>query len=160
MNGVLVGFVSIAFAGSVCAQAVLSPGKLRPPSRSVFKCVDKGRTVFSDEPCPGAERIEVEPNRGVNGSTGVTRKGADVQREEHREALAEAVKPLTGMNAKQLDKASQRMRLEPPTRTECAHLDRSIDALETRERALQPNQRAAVQQLLFVDRQRYRKLGC
>jgi hypothetical protein len=159
MNALLC-FVAIAFAGSVCAQAVLSPGKLPPPSRTVFKCVDKGKTIFSDDPCPGAEKIEVEPNRGVSTSTGVTRKGADVQREEHREAFAEAVKPLTGMNAKQLDKAGQRMRLEPPARTECAHLDRSISALESRERALQPSQRAAVQQQLFVDRQRYRKLGC
>ncbi len=159
MNALLC-LVAAGFAGSVYAQTVLSPGTLPPPSRTVFKCVDKGKTVFSDDPCPGAEKIEVVPNRGVSNSTGMTRKGADVQREEHREAVAEAVKPLTGMTAKELDIAGRRLRLEPPARAECASLDRSISALESRERALPPSQRAAVQQQLLVDRQRYRKLGC
>ena len=122
--------------------------------------MDNGKTMFSDEPCLGAQKIEVEPTRGVSKMSGTARKGADVQREEHREAFADAIKPLTGMDAKQLDAAGRRQRLEPSARTECAALDRNISSAEAREQAAPPSHRANVQQPLLVDRQRYRRLRC
>lgn len=144
------------FASASFAQAT----KLPPPSRTVYKCVVNGKTTFSDEPCLGAQKIEVEPTRGISKMTGQARKGADVQREESREAFAEAIKPLTGMDAKQLDQAGRRNRMEPAARDECARLERSMRDLEADERALAKEARASIQQQLLIDRQRFRRLGC
>jgi hypothetical protein len=53
-------------------------------------------------PCLGAaEKLEVEPTRGVSKLSGSERIGSDVSRERWREGLAEAVRPITGMDAKQ-----------------------------------------------------------
>ena len=35
------------------------------PSRSVYKCNGNGIPIYSDAPCLGAERLEIEPTRGV-----------------------------------------------------------------------------------------------
>ena len=50
----------------------------------------------------GAQVIDVEPTRGLNKSSGRVQIGADVQHEQHREMIAEALRPLTGLDAKQL----------------------------------------------------------
>jgi hypothetical protein len=42
---------------------------------------------FSDEPCVGARRIDVEPTRGFDKITGRERIGRDVEREKRPEAL-------------------------------------------------------------------------
>jgi hypothetical protein len=153
----IISFISLCVAaGAVLAQAT----KLPPPARTVYKCVVNGKTTFSDEPCLGAEKIDVEPTRGIDKTTGTTRKGADVRNEEFREAVAEAWKPLTGMSAKEFDVANRRLRLEPAARAECAQLDRRINVGEVDERAAAPAQRPTVQRQLWVDRQRHRRLGC
>jgi len=151
---------SIIFLGSVATAVLAQATKLPPPARTVYKCVINGKTTFSDEPCLGAEKINVEPTRGIDKSTGTSRKGADVHREEFKEAIAEAVKPLTGMNARELDATHRRLMLEPAARLECAQLDRHIAGGESDERAATQTQRSAVQQQLLIDRQRHRKLGC
>lgn len=156
---------SIAFLGLalVAAAAVHAQSSSLPPaSRTVYKCTVDGKVVYSDSPCLAAERLEVEPTRGMDSSTGKRRRGADVRKELRDEQLAEAVKPLTGMNAKQLDQAGKRMRLEPQARAECARLDRAIPASERREAdaSLDVAQRSNIQQRLLTDRQRYRQLGC
>jgi hypothetical protein len=58
----------------------------------VFKCENGGKTFYSDSPCLGAKKIDVEPTRGLNKSTGSERTGKDVSREMQREQFAEAVK--------------------------------------------------------------------
>ena len=44
--------------------------KLPPTSRTVYKCQEGAKTVYSDEPCLGAQRINVEPTRGLDKSSG------------------------------------------------------------------------------------------
>jgi hypothetical protein len=137
-------------------------GKLPAPSRTVYKCTVNDKVVYSDSPCLAAERLEVEPTRGMDTSTGSRRRGADVRKELRDEQVADALKPLTGMNAKQLDQAGKRMKLEPKARAECARLDLAIPASERREKdaSSDPAQRGVVQQRLLADRQRYRQLAC
>jgi hypothetical protein len=134
--------------------------KLPPPSRTVYKCEVKGKVLFSDDPCVGAQKIEVEPTRGVNQSTGRKSEGQDVRRENQRDEIAEAWRPLTGMDAKQLATVERRMKLRPEAQRECRGLDRAIPAMENRERLAKPNERESVQEQLHELRVRARELRC
>jgi hypothetical protein len=134
--------------------------KLPAPSRTVYKCEVSGKVVYSDDPCVGAQKLDVEPTRGVDKSAGPRRRGADVQREHHREAVAEAIRPVTGMDAKQLDKAGRRMKLQPEAQRECRWLDSAIPAHESKERLARMQEREAAQRELHSLRVRFRELRC
>ncbi|MDD2925307.1 hypothetical protein [Rhodoferax sp.] len=126
----------------------------------MFKCQVAGKMVYSDSPCPGAQRLEVEPTRGLNKTSGREVIGRDVQREHHREIFADAVRPLTGMDARQLDALSRRMKLTAGTQQTCSRLDTQIPAAEKEEKLAPPPALADVQARLLRLRQDYRKLGC
>ena len=126
----------------------------------MYKCKVGGTTSYSDKPCLGATRIEVEPSRGVSKLSGTERIGNDVFHERLDETFAEGVRPLTGMSAKQLKKAGQRNRLSPVDRQTCQLYDRALPLAEDEERhSTQPKLRE-VQTRLFQMRQRYQELGC
>jgi hypothetical protein len=144
----------IAAASQVSAQA------LPPPSRSVFKCDQGGKTVYSDTPCLGAQRIEVEPTRGVSKLSGKERIGADVQHEHFRELMSDAIRPLSGMDRKQYATFEHRYRLNPEAQQECRRLDTHLPPLERQELQTSGADLAAVQQQLFTLRKRFRELGC
>lgn len=144
----------IAAASQVSAQA------LQPPSRNVFKCDQGGKTVFSDAPCLGAQRIEVEPTRGVSKLSGKERIGADVQHEHFREQMSDAIRPLSGMDRKQYATFERRYRLSPEAQQECRRLDTHLPPLERQELQTSGADLAAVQQQLFTLRKRFRELGC
>ncbi len=55
----------------------------------------------------------VEPTRGMDASSGRVQTGADVRKERLNEAFAEAVRPLTGKDAKQLKVDAKRLGLPP-----------------------------------------------
>jgi len=154
--------VPAALAASilVLAAADALAQKLPAPSRTVYKCEVNGKVVYSDDPCVGAQKMEVEPTRGMNQSTGKKREGADVRREHQREGFAEAVRPITGMDAKQMDKAGRRMKLQPDAQRECRWLDRAIPAQESRERLARMQEREAAQRELHALRVRWRELRC
>ena len=82
--------------------------KLPPPSRTVFKCEVGSKVVYSDSPCLGAQRIEVEPTRGLNKSTGTEEVGKDVRQELQNEQIAEALKPVFGETAQERTKRHTR----------------------------------------------------
>jgi hypothetical protein len=94
------------------------------PSRTVFKCNQAGKTIYYDSPCLGAEKTDIEPTRGADSASGRKLIGAGVRHEQHRELMAEALKPLTGMDAKQLDTCGRRMKLPQHAQRECADLER------------------------------------
>jgi hypothetical protein len=133
--------------------------ELPPPSRTVFKCRHDGKIVYSDSPCLGAEKIDVEPTRGVSVS-GKPKTGPDVQREIQREGFANAIKPLTGMDAKQFDAFGRRLQLSANAQRQCSELDKGIPMLEQEEARTPAADIANVQQRLFVARKRYRELRC
>ena len=146
----------------ICQQAEVAAQSvtLSKPTRTVYKCTVDGKIAYSDEPCLGAQRIDVEPTRGLNKTTGREVTGQDVLREKQREQFAAAVKPLTGMSPKQLEVQTRRYNLSPEYKAECNKLDASIAENETQERSALGNAKPPIQQSLFVQRKRYRELKC
>lgn len=152
---------SPVFALILCTHVAANAQSLPPPSRTVYKCEDNGKTYYSDSPCLGAQRIDVEPTRGLNKTSGRERVGHDVQRERNREAFAEMTRPLTGMDARQLDHAGRRMRLGPEQQRACRQLDSLLPAAEHAERsAANAAQRHSAQLEVFKLRKAYRDGGC
>lgn len=130
-------------------------------SRTVYKCEDGGKVRYSDSPCLGAKKLEVEPTRGMNKSSGREMQGQDVRNEHFREGLAEAVKPLTGMDARQLDQFGRRQRLSPEAQRQCQALDRLLPQAEAAESAAKTGtELTSAQKRLFELRSAYRNLRC
>ena len=143
------------------ASAPAFATNLPPPSRTVYKCEVGGKVHYSDSPCVGAQKVDVTPTRGMNKSTGRELTGADVRRELHHEQFSEAVRPLTGMNAQQLDQVGRRMKLSSEAQVACRRLDHALPRAEQAERSAQGSSALRAQQLeLFKLRKRYRELGC
>lgn len=133
---------------------------LPAPSRTIYKCNVAGKVVYSDDPCKGAEKLEIEPTRGMDSLSGKRAVGADVNRERSRESFAEAIRPLSGMNAKQLDAYGRRQKLSAEQRQECSALDKDMSEIEQKEARAVGNARANLQEQLFVMRKRFRELRC
>lgn len=152
----LAGLPAGLLAGSLaCAQT------LPPPSRTVYKCENEGKVHYSDSPCLGATKLEVEPTRGLDSSTGRVRQGQDVARERTREQMAEALRPLTGMDARQIDQAGRRQLLPPAAQRLCRQLDAQLTLAEARERKAQSAaELKAAQQQLFELRTAFHKGSC
>lgn len=134
--------------------------QLPAPSRTMYKCTNDKVVSYSDKPCLGAERLVVVPTRGVNKLSGKERIGKDVAREQHREMIAEAIKPLTGMSPAQFEIAARRSRLGSLAQTECRQLDPVLLQTEAAEATADKSTRPAVQYHLFTLRKRYTELGC
>jgi hypothetical protein len=160
----MIGYVKAAAmligAWSLCAAPVASAQTLHAPSRTLFKCEEQGKVVYSDSPCLGAEKLEVVPTRGVNKLSGKVRVGPDVQREIHHETFAEAIRPLTGLSAKQLEVQTRRFYLPGPTQQECRRLDQDLVNAEAEEKRTTQNALREMQARLFLMRQRFRELRC
>jgi hypothetical protein len=152
--------VTLIGAWALCLTPVISAQTLHAPSRTLFKCQDQGKITYSDSPCLGAEKMEVEPTRGVNKLSGKTRIGPDVQNEIHREMFAEAVRPLTGLNAKQFEVQARRYQLSGTVQQECRRLDQDLASAEAEEKRTTKNALHEVQARLFLMRQRFRELRC
>lgn len=135
--------------------------QLPAPSRTIYKCEVNGKIAYTDEPCLGAQRLDVVPTRGVNKLSGQVRTGADVAREHRQENLARAIKPLSGMNEQQFSTQVRRHQLDAGAQRECRVLEADIldnEALERRGGARETV--ASLQQDTLALRQRYHKLRC
>jgi hypothetical protein len=141
------------------ASPVFAQG-LQAPSRTVFKCEKDGKVSYSDAPCLGAKRINVEPTRGLNKSSGVERVGADVRREQTNEQVAEALRPIFGENAEERSIRHRRAALNPQDRTECTRLGGDIKAAEQTERRAAKSDLAGIQKNLLNLRNRYHTIKC
>ncbi len=140
--------------------ASAQPQSLPAASRTVYKCVVNNKIVYTDEPCLGAQVVNVEPTRGLNKSTGRELTGADVAREKGREQFAEAAKPITGLNPQQMEVRKRRIKLPGEAQAECNRLDGSIAQSEADERASSGDAKTDIQRNLFVMRKRSRDLRC
>lgn len=147
---------ALALSTAVGALAQSLPA----PSRTVYKCVVQGKTVYTDDPCVGAQRVDVEPTRGLNQASGRELTGRDVAREKQTEQMAQAVKPLTGLTPQQFEVRRKRHSLSPPAQAECARLDGDIARSEGLERSASTTARPVVQRDLYALRQRHRDLQC
>ncbi|WP_230247479.1 hypothetical protein [Rubrivivax sp. JA1055] len=145
-----------AALGATAAQAQ----KLPAPSRDVFRCEINGNVSYSDSPCLGAKKVDVEPTRGLDASSGRVQTGADVRKERFHEEFAEAFRPATGKDAKQLKVDAKRLGLPPSAQRQCRQLDEDIPTMQERERHASRDALPLVQQLLLEMRQRFIQLGC
>lgn len=152
--------IATALAVLTLVSANVPAQQLPPTSRTVFKCSVAGKVVYSDSPCLGAQRVEIEPTRGLNMSSGREQIGADVRRELQRESFADALRPITGMNAKQFETHGRRMKLKPEAQRECQHLDSRMPAAENEEKHAKQPVLGDIQEQLFLLRKRFRELGC
>lgn len=146
----------LAFHTPIGAQVV----KVPPTSRIVFKCTVEGEVVYSDEPCMGAQVLNIQPTRGMNKSSGKEMTGQDVLIERNHEAFVQAIQPVTGMNDQQFDVAKRRVNMSGPQKAECVGLDGDIAAGEAQERVAAKDALMGVQSRLLTMRKRYRGLGC
>lgn len=137
--------------------------KLPPAAKNtVYKCEVNGRSLYSDSPCMGAEKVDVTPTRGMNTMSGIKRVGSDVHNEMFQESLAEVVAPLTGhKTADELALYGRRMRLPKTVQAQCAQLDITLPAAEQSElRAKGTKELAQAQAHVFRLRKEYRELRC
>lgn len=116
--------------------------------------------VYSDAPCLGAQKIDVEPTRGLSKTSGRELVGNDVRHEQYREMFAEAIRPLTGMDAKQLAVQGRRMKLTTDAQGQCRRLDAELPVAEKQERLVKQQALADIQAQLFRMRRSFREQGC
>ena len=134
---------------------------LPPPSRTVYKCEGGGKVRYSDAPCLGARKVDVEPTRGLNKSSGREQTGSDVRQEQFRENLAEGIKPLSGMSPKQFEQFGRRQRLSAEAQRECRALDHQLPTAEAGEAAASaPGERNIAHRRLLKLRTAYQTLRC
>ena len=141
-------------ASAVAAQ------NLPPPSRTVYKCDDGKKVHYSDSPCLGATKVDVEPTRGLHKSTGQVKVGQDVQREKTNELMADALRPILNETPRQRETRHKRFMLKPEAKAECSELDVQIPSLERLERTSTRESLPAVQRDLLTVRTRFQSLRC
>ena len=134
--------------------------KIPLPSRTVFKCEGKGKVVYSDSPCLGAKRVNIQPTRGLNKGTGTEKIGTDVRQERQNEQMAEAWRPLFAESPVERAKRHHRASLKPESHVQCGRLDQEISAAEQEELRSTKTNLPSVQIHLFRLRQQYRNLHC
>lgn len=152
--------LAVATSLGVLVGATASAQKLPPPSRTVYKCDEGGKVVYSDSPCLGAQRVDVEPTRGVNQLSGSKRTGADVRHEQHNEAMAKALQPVFNETAEQRAMRHRRAKLAPEARLKCSALDNQLSTTEGEERRASESDRHTVQSRLLALRKQHQALRC
>lgn len=153
--------ITCSLAASLLLAALPVHAQLPAQSRTIYKCEVDGKVAYTDQPCLGAQRLDVVVTRGVDKLSGTVRRGADVAREQRQEGFARALKPLTGMNEQQFATASRRQLLDAGSQRECRTLEASILDNEQRERRSRAREAMdALQHETLALRQRYHKLGC
>lgn len=115
---------------------------------------------YSDAPCVGAKEIDATPTQGMDKMTGISRKGADVRRDEHNAVMADALKPLTGMNADQYRVYKHRLKLSPRDNAECVRLDTKLPELKQRAATAVPTDKALADVELYKARKQFNDLNC
>ena len=128
--------------------------------KPVYRCETAGKVSYSDAPCVGAKEIAATPTQGMDKMTGTSRKGADVRRDEQNAVMADALKPLTGMNADQYRVYKHRLKLSPRDKAECARLDTNLPELKQRTATALSSEKALADVELYKARKQFNDLNC
>jgi len=152
--------MKLTFAALTLIASTVAAQNLPPPSRTVYKCEEGKKVYYSDSPCLGAKKINVEPTRGLNSATGRELIGQDVRREKTNELMADALKPIFNETPEQRATRHKRFKLEPAAKFECDRLDVQIPRLENQERSATKETLMDIQQSLLASRTRFRDLKC
>lgn len=150
----------MALGAHFVVHAQTTAQSLPVPSRIIYKCVVAGKIAYTDEPCLGAKRLDIEPSRGLSKFSGKEMIGADVQRENHRDMMADALRPLAGLNHQQYATLHRRVNLSGAAKAECGMLDQSIPQTEAVEADSAREARPAIQRDLLSLRKRFKELRC
>lgn len=126
---------------------------------TVYKCEKDGKVTYTDEPCLQAKKVDVTPTQGLDSWTGTRRTGADVQRSQRRDQVADALRPL-GVTRESFARDHKRARMTPVERADCAALDASLPVLERREAATSKEEKSQAQADLLKARKRFKHLAC
>lgn len=146
---------------TLAATCQLALGQRLPaPSRDVYRCEVNGEVSYSNAPCLGARRVDVEPTRGLSKSSGKDRTGADVRKERNNELMADALRPVFGESAAQRALRHRRARLDPNARVACERLDASLPLLEREQGQVSKVDRSRAEERLLFDRQQFQRSGC
>ena len=151
---------SRCFPWSLAPLALLFLGFHAHAQKPVYRCESAGRVGYSDAPCVGATEIDATPTQGMDKMTGASRKGADVQRDERNAAMANALKPLTGMTADQYRVHKHRFKLSASEKAECVRLDNSLPTLKQRAATASTNGKAMAEVDLYKARKLFNDLNC
>lgn len=129
-------------------------------AQTVYRCEANGRVAYSHEPCPGAKAVDTTPTQGLDKSSGISRKGADVRRDETNRTFSEAMRPITGKTHEERITMHRRFKLSVSAQAECRALDERIPGEHAAELKATPTTLKDAQFALFRSRARYRELGC
>lgn len=145
---------------SLAMVACLASAAFTCGAQTVYKCESKGGVTYSHEPCLGASVVDTTPTQGLDKSSGTSRKGADVRQIEQNKAMADALRPIFGETAEQMEKRHRRFKLSPADRMECDNLDARLLQQGAAARRADKAAAARAQTDLFESRKRYRELRC
>jgi hypothetical protein len=131
-------------------------------SKTIYKCMQGKKVVYTDEPCISGTEPEIVPTQGLDKDSGRSLKGNDVQALERREIWHENfVKPLTGMSREEYKILTERMKLPPKDKEECYKLDsKLINDKEALKTAIDKTTREQRELNLFETRKRFKILKC
>lgn len=144
--------LGLATAGLLLCTQVLA--------QSVYRCEVNGQVSYSHEPCLGATVVDTTPTQGLDKSSGISRKGSDVRREERRRMFSEALRPIADVSPEELELNARRYKLPHEVQIECRTLDLRLPGLEAAVESSTPETKGKADARLFVSRSRFRSLGC
>lgn len=143
---------TLAIAFAACANL--------SPAQQVYRCESGGHISYSHEPCLGAQAVDTTPTQGMNKMTGITKKGADVQRDENRRLLNGIASQITGLSPETHARLGQRHKLSRSAQLECSAWDLRLPALEQAASQASPAKKAQADSDLFQARLAFRDLRC
>lgn len=148
-------------AAGLAAAALLALAPLGASAQqAVYRCDQGGKIGYSHEPCLGGKVIDATPTQGMDKMSGVSRKGADVQRDEHRKLMDDALRPLTGLSPERMNVERRRLQLSPEDKLQCRVLDSRLPSLEQRAAHATGEARAAADAELHRARREFYWLKC
>ena len=142
------------------AMAVCLSMTLPAMAQQVYRCEINGKVSYSHEPCVGAQAIDTTPTQGMDKMTGKTKKGADVQRDEHRKLMGTISSTVTGLSPEAHMRLAQRHQLPRSVQLECAAWDLRLPALEEASAKASPKDKEQQAASLFEARKAFRDLRC
>lgn len=129
-------------------------------AQQVYRCEFGGKVSYAHEPCVGAQAVDTTPTEGMNQMTGVTQKGADVYRDEHRRLMYGISSQITGLSPETYARIAPRYKLPRSTQLECAVWDQRLPSFEQAAAKATPAHKAQAELALFHARQQFRDLRC